>query len=271
VPEYQVYALRYASMPDRTSKGNFIGGDSPDIPMPLDYYVWAIVGDGRTIIVDTGFDKATGDQHQAKLTHAVNLVTPVREALSRIAIRSEHVQDVIITHMHWDHAGNHDLFPNARYHVQEREMHYCTGSCMCFPLLRKPFEEADVQAMIKKLYAGRVALHPMDAELFPGVSVHWVGGHTDGLQVVRVTTTRGPVVLASDASHFYANFMERRAYPVVHNIGDMLKGFGRLVSLAGDSARVVPGHDPKVLQIYPAAHAEADGIVRLDLEPRSLI
>jgi glyoxylase-like metal-dependent hydrolase (beta-lactamase superfamily II) len=268
MPDYQLYALRYASMPDRTSRGNFIGGDSPDVPMPLDYYVWAIVGDGRTIIVDTGFDKATGDRHQAKLTHPVRLVRPVRDALKEISVVCEDVKDVIITHMHWDHAGNHDLFPNARYHVQEREMHYCTGGCMCYPLLRKPFEAYDVAAMVNRLYLGRVVLHPASSEPFPGISLHWIGGHSDGLQVVRVETRRGPVVIASDASHVYANFMELRAYPVVHDIGEMLKGFQTLVRLAGDAARVVPGHDPKVLALYPEAFPGANGTVRLDLDPR---
>jgi len=60
---------------------------------------------------------------------------------------------------------------------------------------------------------GRVRFHDGDAELFPGISLHLIGGHTMGLQVVRVATRRGAVVLASDASHFYANMEQTRPFP----------------------------------------------------------
>ena len=80
-------------------------------------------------------------------------------------------------------------------------------------------------AMIGRLFRGRVQFHDGTDELAPGITVHHVGGHTDGLQVMRVKTERGWVVLASDASHFYANFEQMRAYPTVYNVGDMLEGF----------------------------------------------
>ena len=46
----------------------------------------------------------------------------LRAGLKRIGIRPESVDDVILTHMHYDHAGNRALFPKARYHVQDKEM-----------------------------------------------------------------------------------------------------------------------------------------------------
>ncbi len=72
----------------------------------------------------------------------------------------------------------------------------------CHPQLRRSFEEGDVAAMIRRLFEGRVQFHDGTEELAPGVTVHHVGGHTMGLQVVRVRTRRGWVVLAADASHF---------------------------------------------------------------------
>jgi glyoxylase-like metal-dependent hydrolase (beta-lactamase superfamily II) len=137
---------------------------------------------------------------------------------------------------------------------------------MCHPQLRRSFEEGDVTAMIGRLFRGRVQFHDGADELAPGITVHHVGGHAAGLQVVRVKTGRGWVVLAADASHFYANFEQMRAYPTVYNVGDMLEGFSTVRRLATSLQHVVPGHDPLVFQRYPAPRPELEGIaVRLDL------
>jgi glyoxylase-like metal-dependent hydrolase (beta-lactamase superfamily II) len=260
---YEIYAVRYAHHKRRASE-NFLGGDPhDDEPMPLDYFVWAIVGERQTFILDTGFDAAMAKKRGREF------LRPPRDGLLAIGVDPASVRDVIISHMHYDHAGNHDLFPNATFHVQDREMAFCTGRCMCHPQLRRSFEEADVAAMIGRLFQSRVQFHDGAAEIAPGISVHHVGGHTAGLQVVRVRTARGWVVLAADASHFYANFMEMRAYPTVYNVGDMLEGFATVKRLAGTPQHVVPGHDPLVLRRYPAAKPGLEGVaVRLDVEPR---
>jgi glyoxylase-like metal-dependent hydrolase (beta-lactamase superfamily II) len=114
-----------------------------------------------------------------------------------------------------------------------------------------------------------VAFHDGASNLAPGLSVHRVGGHTDGLQVVRVHTERGWVVLASDASHLYANMEQSRPFPAVYNVGDMIEGYRRVHELADSAQHVVPGHDPAVLTRYPAENRETEGwIVRLDATPR---
>ena len=77
-------------------------------------------------------------------------------------------------------------------------------------------------------------------------------------------------MLASDASHFYANFEQMRAYATVYNVGDMLEGFATVKRLATSLQHVVPGHDPLVLQRYPAPKPGLEGIaVRLDVEPKA--
>jgi glyoxylase-like metal-dependent hydrolase (beta-lactamase superfamily II) len=86
-----------------------------------------------------------------------------------------------------------------------------------------------------------------------------------GLQAVRVATRRGWVVLASDASHFYANMEQVRPFPIVWSVADMVDGYGKLRHLAESPAHVIPGHDPLVMQRYPAPLKELEGIVaRLD-------
>jgi glyoxylase-like metal-dependent hydrolase (beta-lactamase superfamily II) len=99
----------------------------------------------------------------------------------------------------------------------------------------------------------------------PGVSLHLIGGHTMGLQVARVETRRGALVLASDASHFYANMEQVRPFPIVWSVADMVDGYRRLRALAESPAHVIPGHDPLVLQRYPAPAKALEGVVaRLD-------
>jgi glyoxylase-like metal-dependent hydrolase (beta-lactamase superfamily II) len=259
---YKIFAIKYAHH-DRPARDNFIGGDPHDVNMPLDYFVWAVVGNSRTFLVDTGFDAEVGAQRGRIITHSVE------EGLGAIGIRPETVEDVIVTHMHYDHAGNRSLFPKARYHVQDREMAYCTGRCMCHGALNHPFNPEDVKSMVGRVFEGRVSFHDGASNIASGLSVHRVGGHTDGLQAVRVHTERGWVVLASDASHLYANMEQNRPFPAVYNVGDMIEGYRRVHELADSAQHVVPGHDPAVLTRYPAENRETDGwIVRLDAAPR---
>jgi len=260
---YEIYAIRYARH-DRPARDNFLGGDPHDVNMPLDYFVWAIVGEDKTIAVDTGFDVEMGRRRARTM-----LQTPA-EGLNAIGLDPARIEDVIITHMHYDHAGNHTLFPNATYHLQDREMAYCTGRCMCHGPLQHAFDPEDVAVMVRRLYEGRVRFHDGSSEIAPGISVHLIGGHTNGLQVVRVRTRRGWVVLASDASHLYANMEQVRPFPIVYNVGDMLEGYRRVRELAESPDHVIPGHDPEVLIRYPPPNDSfKDWIVRLDAPPAS--
>jgi glyoxylase-like metal-dependent hydrolase (beta-lactamase superfamily II) len=257
-PAYEIYAIKYAHHA-RTASQNFLGGDPHDGPMPLDYFVWLVRGAEREFVVDTGFNAAAAARRQRQL------VRPVENALALMGVETQGVQDVVITHLHYDHVGNFDLFSRATFHLQDLEMQYATGRCMCHEPMRHAFDVEDVVGMVRNVYAGRVRFHAGDAQIAPGISVHLIGGHTMGLQAVRVATRRGHVVLASDASHFYANMGEARPFPIVYNVADMMEGWAKLRSLADSPEHVIPGHDPLVLERYPAPSKELQGIVaRLD-------
>ncbi|MCE0762095.1 N-acyl homoserine lactonase family protein [Pseudonocardia kujensis] len=255
--QYEVLAVRYAHV-ERRSPQNFIGGDSHDVPMPMDYAVWVIRGDLGTVVVDTGFD-----QLEAEL-RGRTLVTPVDEALHAVGVDHEAVTDVIITHLHYDHAGNTDLFPNARFHLQEREMRYATGPAMTHRACAAAFSPDNVATMVRRVFDRRVRFHDGYAHPFPGIELHHVGGHTMGLQVVRVQTARGPILLASDACHYYANYSQRRAFPEVYNVAELMSAYDRFLELVDDDDHVVPGHDPRVFADYPQP---SPGAARLDLPP----
>ncbi len=243
---YEVYALRYATHASRHASENFIFSDfHDDVLMPLDFYIWAIKGGGRVIVVDTGCDAATAKKRQRSY-----LQSPV-DMLREVDIDANQVSDVIITHMHYDHCGNLMAFPNARFHIQDAEMAYCTGRCMGHEVLRKPFEVNDVINAVRCVFEGRVIFHHGSSKLADGIFLHQVGGHTKGLQVVTVATVRGEIVLASDAAHYWDNIRARSPFPIVVDIEDMLEAHAKIESLADGPYHVIPGHDPKVLEVFP--------------------
>jgi len=246
-PLWEVYAVRYATA-QRSVHGNFYDAAGfVDAPMDLAFFLWVLVSKplGRVIVVDTGFS-----QDSAKARNRVQECDPPT-ALRALGIDIATVGDVIITHLHYDHAGNCPAFPTATFHLQDEEMAYATGPCMCDPHQSHFFAVADIGAAVRSLYAGRLAFHRGDAEIAPGVSVHFIGGHTAGLQAVRVQTERGQVVLASDAVHYFANKALRNPFPAIYDLDEMMRGYDRLDELADTPDHIVPGHDPEVLRIYP--------------------
>jgi glyoxylase-like metal-dependent hydrolase (beta-lactamase superfamily II) len=259
---YEVYAVKYGHHAPRTAAMNFIGGDPHEASQPLDFYVWAIVNKDRAVIVDTGFDEVMAKKRDRKI------LKPVAEALQAAGVAPDKVSDVIITHLHYDHAGNYDAFPNARYHLQDCEMDFATGRCMCDDKMRVAFEADDVTALVRKVYAGRVTYHDGEDQVAPGITVHHIGGHSKGLQSVRVKTARGDVILASDAIHLYEHLEQDKVFPITYNAEDAVKGYAKLRKLAPSLKHIVPGHDPKVLERYPAPNAALKGwVAKLDVEP----
>lgn len=244
---YEVYAIKYAENNARTRSGSFIFDDAHDTPHDMDFFVWVIRNEERTILVDTGFDSKEAAQRGRPITHEP------AAAVAALGIQPDTIDQVIITHLHFDHAGGLDQFPNAHFHLQEAEMVYATGPCMCHGVLQMPFTVDHVCDMVRKVYEGKVAYHDGDAEVAPGVTVHKVGGHSRGLQVVRVQTADGPLVLASDAAHYYENYETGNPFPLVVDVEDMLDGFNTMKKLAGDRQLVIPGHDPLVRERFPAA------------------
>ena len=263
LPAYEVLAVKYATRPARRAD-LFIGGDPHDADTAMDYYLWVVRGRNpdRLFIVDTGFNEDMAAKRGRTL-----LRRPA-DALKLVGVDPDAVEQVVITHLHNDHVGAFDSFPNAVFHLQDDEMDFATGRYMCHERLRKPYEPDHVVGLVRLVFRNRVVFHDGDEELAPGLSVHRIGGHSMGLQAVRVHTKRGWVVLASDASHYYEHFEQGRAFPVVFHVGDLLQGYGKLAKLADSPSHIVPGHDPLVMDRYPPPSETLRGVAaRLDEEP----
>ena len=259
---YHIYAMCYARAPARRVHDNFIFRDMHDGPMPLDYNLWIVRNAHRTILVDTGFSPRAASERQRPLDF-----DPV-EALARLGIDPAALEHIILTHLHYDHAGNLDRFPNARFHVQDAEVSFATGRCMCEPKIRWAFDVEDVVALVRRIYAERVSFHDGDAAPLPGISLHVLPGHSKGMQAVRVITPRGPVVLASDVSHYYANFLRRSPFILTIDAAQTLQSYQDLIQLAGAVDRIIPGHDPKVRSLYPSCEIAGVSLVALHENPK---
>lgn len=259
-PVHEVYAIRYATV-ERQASDNFLRRDGHDGVMPLDFFVWLIRGPGADVLVDTGFSAASA------LARKRSFITHPADALRAMGVAPENVAHLVLTHLHYDHAGNTGDFTGARIHLQDDEMQYATGRYMCHPGLSHFFAVEDVKTMVQHSFDGRTEFHDGDGCVLPGVTLHRIGGHTHGLQVVRVFTARGWVVLASDAAHYYGNLEERNPFPAVLDLGEMLEGYRLLDRLADSREHIVPGHDPEVMRRYRRLDMEGVEAVALHEPP----
>jgi glyoxylase-like metal-dependent hydrolase (beta-lactamase superfamily II) len=190
---WEVHALKYCEVTTRRRRENFLFDDDHDALEPIDFYVWLLRSQGRSILVDTGFDAAEAARRDRPIQRDPT------EALDAVGAPAETIDTVIVSHLHFDHAGGLDRYPNATFHLQAAEMAYATGPCMCHGALKMPFTVDHVVEMVRHVYSGRVVFHDGDGEIAPGVTVHRMSGHSKGLQAVRVKTRMGWMCLASDA------------------------------------------------------------------------
>ncbi|MEV8467262.1 N-acyl homoserine lactonase family protein [Fluviibacterium sp. DFM31] len=256
---WEIHAIKYADRNARVRGDSFVFDDNHDAPHPMDYFMWLLRRGEEVILVDTGYD----DAEAAARARPIRLDPVV--ALAPLGVRPDQITKVIVTHLHYDHAGGLRLFPNATLHMQAAEMAYATGPCMCHDTLRMPFTADHVCEAVTRLFSGQVVFHDGDGQVAEGVTVHRIGGHSRGLQAVRVRTESGWMVLASDAAHFYENLFARKPFPIVVDVQDMLDGFDRLLGLASRPELIIPGHDPLVCKLF--APGVADHIRRLDPGP----
>lgn len=262
VQPYEVYAIRYASQDRRAESHMYMGGDPNKMVPGLDFFTWVIVGNGRKWVIDTGYHKAVGD----KMGH--HLLMPPVAALSNLGVDAKTVSDVIITHCHYDHVGNLDAYPQARFHLQDEEMIAMTGRDVTHPLL-KTYGRRNTLTMVGLNYDGRIAFHHGDTKFAPGIEFMLIGGHSRGQMVIKVWTKRGWIYLASDAIHLYEEMEQERPFAVFWDLKQMLEGYRRVRHEAASRDHVIPGHDPEVAKRFPPPSANLEGVVMaLHEEPR---
>lgn len=245
---WEVYALHFATDEARKARQSFFFDScpvEPDSIMTQDYFFWVLRSDTRVIVVDTGFGC------DEKSSRSRKLVRPVELLLADLGIEAGKVEDLVMTHMHWDHAGNLPLFSSARIHVQGAELRHCMSESMGFRSVNAIYSPKDICALVPALFEGRILHLEGDTEIAPGVTAHLVGGHTPGSQVLRVETVRGAVILASDAVHYWANYQRLSPFPILSSFTDALTAFRKVETLAkARIEHIIPGHDPLIRQVF---------------------
>jgi glyoxylase-like metal-dependent hydrolase (beta-lactamase superfamily II) len=260
---YEVFAIRYASIPDFPVNALIAGAD-PARKFNIAMTIWLIRGNGRNILVDSGFYRP-----QFFKQFKVDAFIKPSEAISQPgimpagqpALKPEDITDVVITHMHWDHADGLDLFPNARIWLQKDEYGYYTGEAWQEKGNHGGIDPDDVLAAVKLNLAGRVRLINGDAqEILPGITCYIGGKHTFQSQFVGVNTKAGTVILASDNMYLYENL--EKHVPIAQTLdgASNLRAQDRMKQLAASPRLIVPGHDPLVFERFPKLKEGVVGI-----------
>jgi glyoxylase-like metal-dependent hydrolase (beta-lactamase superfamily II) len=170
--------------------------------------------------------------------------------VERVGIKPSDIPVTLISHLHYDHWAGHSLFPKSEFWIQKDEVAFWTGPFGSTPAFRGSANVNALAGLVTLNYANRIRIVEGEREVLPGLRVHRVGGHTAGLQIVTVNTARGPVVLTSDASHFYHNVETRQPVQIITNLPEMVAAFETIHELAGAQKLIVAGHDPQVSERF---------------------
>jgi glyoxylase-like metal-dependent hydrolase (beta-lactamase superfamily II) len=254
-PQYDVYAIRYATIPGFPVSGLIKGADESrkiDIAM----MVWLVRGGGHTIVVDSGFYRP----QFFKNWKVENFVRP-DEAVARAGVKPEEVTDVILTHAHWDHADGADLFPKAQVWIQKEEYRYYTSDAWQPDGKHGGIEPDDMAYLLRANTEGRLHLVDGDREILPGVRVYIGGRHTWASQYVSVTAKPGTVVLASDNMYLYENLDKHLPIAQTFDAVSNLAAQDKMKTLVKDPRFIIPGHDPAVLTRFPKV---SEGVVHIE-------
>jgi glyoxylase-like metal-dependent hydrolase (beta-lactamase superfamily II) len=241
-PRYEVYAVRFAHVP--FAESSLVAGAAKGPQVDIAFTVWPIVdaSSGRVILVDAGFYR---DKFMASWKPQ-DYVRPSVALQNGLNIPPDRVTDIIVTHTHWDHFDGADLFPKATIWIQKAEFDYYLGPGGT--VRNRGGLDAEDAPMLAKLTAeGRVKLVDGDnQDILRGIRVYTGGKHTFESQFVGVTTPDGTVILASDNAYLYKNIEDGLAIAQTLDAASNVAAQKRMVALAGQANRVIPGHDPAV-------------------------
>ncbi|MGZ4165144.1 MAG: N-acyl homoserine lactonase family protein [Solirubrobacteraceae bacterium] len=247
-------ALRYASRMTTRSDVFLRYGQygEPDGPQEMTYYLWVLRNGRQTIVVDTGFSAAGGGSRGRSF-----LVEPL-EALRRAGVDPDAVDMVINTHLHYDHTGHLDAFDDVPVLVNRTEFEFWTGVYAERAQFGAHIEPRELEALATRVKSGAVTLLDRETEVAPGVTVAEVGGHSPGQTILFIQGEQGPILLASDAVHFYEEVERDRACGVLVNLELVYRAYDIIRADIRGGARLVAGHDPLVMDRFPRLESDPE-------------
>ena len=254
-PVWQVYALRYATV-RAFPVHELVAGADTTRTADLAMMFWLLKGPaGRRVLVDCGF-------HRQKFLDAWKPADYVRpsDVVRRFGIPPESITDIVVSHVHWDHADGADLFPNARIWIQRAEYEHYVGAGGT--PLDAQIDTVDAAMLASLDRAGRLKRVEGDAQVIaPGVTAYIGGKHTFESQYVGVNTAKGIVVVASDNVYLYENLEKHVPIAATYDAASNLAAQDRMKRLASSPRLILPGHDPAVFERFKAI---GPGVVRIE-------
>ena len=241
---YEIFAVKYAG--PLTSSGAFVMWLKEwEKTVSRNCYFWLIRSGSMEVVVDTGVTP------ELAVKRSLPGYVPPEELLSQNHTGAKDIQHVILTHLHWDHAGGVSLFPNARFYVQEEEYRFWLDD----PISQRPpfkyVSDDDSLNYLKDLYGtDRLVLLKGDQTLFPGLECLSAPGHTPALQAVSVNTRKGKAVLGSDCAHFFRNYREDWPSSLITDMRAWMESYDKLKRIAASPELLFPGHDPLMTTGY---------------------
>jgi N-acyl homoserine lactone hydrolase len=263
--DYSIWVLEYAFVPFYPKSGvNYGAHNQGTVKLPYCYVV--LKNEERTVMVDVGYNFKDYGKTLADRFGVVNWRHP-RTVLAEIGLTPEDIDDVIITHAHFDHFGNVDDFPNARFHVQEDEFTKWLWALTLpkqFGWLQVAIDPHDLLRATELAIGGRLNLIDGDLEdLFPGIDVFLArDSHTFGSQFVRVNNQLGndPWILAGDLRYTFDNITGKDGDGVYIPVGlasgsqlNLLLATERMMQLADrEEHRIIPIHEERLSKAFPS-------------------
>jgi len=246
--EYEVVIVQYGTRHGHRAEVylNYAIYGEDDAPIDMDYFVWVIRNANRTILVDTGFSPAGGANRNRTFLRSLPQI------YADLGIDTEAEQTIVVTHAHYDHIGNLDLFPKAQLIISGAEYDFWASSMRERKQFAWSTEVEELDGLVAANEAGRVTRFSGSLELAPGIELIELGGHTPGQATVRVRTSEGDVLLASDAIHYYEEYEADLPFAYVADLPAMYAGFDRIRELVttGGVEHLVSGHDPDTLNRF---------------------
>jgi glyoxylase-like metal-dependent hydrolase (beta-lactamase superfamily II) len=220
----------------------------PDAKIEMDYFFWIIKNSERTIVVDTGFSKQGCDARNRTFLEEVPVL------FAHFGVDPNDNPPVVLTHNHYDHAGNLSLFPGSQVIMADEEYAFWRSKNAQRAMFHHSIEDSENDHLAEIANQGRVTLFSGSHQLAPGIELLEVGGHTPGQSVVKVNTDEGVVLLASDAIHYYEEYEREMLFMSVANLVDMYEAFDTIHEMerSGEVQHVVSGHDPDTLNRFAA-------------------
>jgi glyoxylase-like metal-dependent hydrolase (beta-lactamase superfamily II) len=227
----------------------------PDGDLDMDYNFWIVRAGGKVILLDTGYDIPKRDW-LGEIS-----VTPTPEGLRIIGLDPLEVDAVITSHFHYDHIGYLGLFKNAQVISGQAEWDYWITKKRAGALEGEFSTAEDLEPVEKAEREGRLRLISEETEVFPGITVYPIGGHCPGELLTRIDTANGGLIMTVDAAHFYEQIENEWPFFAFTDLDEMRNGLSFINELARKTgATIVPGHDARVRDRFPAAPGAAGAI-----------